>query len=706
MSKDTFFTTELGIGIPCLEDLKGFFETYCIDEIYELLNNYPDKRNICIDLTNVQKFSRGLEQALISKYEDTTEILKTALLETDSIRSDTREYTEKSIDLQFYNMPKELRKSIRTIDSSDLGNLICVDGFVKARSTPKLKTTVAAFKCLRCDHITLVEEDDTKLEEPFFCENRTCEKKGPFKLLLKESKRIDFQLVKLQELPDSMKGTKPYDILVYLEGSLTKKLEAGERVTIIGVLDAKQTGNQINKSCLFDYILKGVSIEKQNTDFEDYILTEADKEEVLKLSENPEIREMVCNSIAPSIHGYKDIKRALALQLFSGVRKILPDGTVLRGRINIAIIGDPSTAKSQMIRKTVTLSPRGIFTSGKTSSAVGLTAGITKDEFNGEFAIVGGGAVIASGGILGIDEIGHARAEDKSALHEVMEQGTVTISKAGILATLKADSSILAAGNPKDGYFNKYEPYAKQINIEPALWSRFDMIFTIFDKADSKKDEAVADHVLRNHRIGGITQNRENALNTCFSDEDLQQEEESIKAPISAELLKKYIAYAKTYIFPVASKEVSDSMKELYLAFRNMNINDPDKPVPVTIRSLEAIQRLSEASARMRLSNVVEEKDVKFARELIMQSLKDIGYDEEGTLDACLLLGLDSSSVITNVKRIRTYADGNSTEEDIISIMEEKHKINPEKSKSLIKRLMTEGKLYLRPSGALAVPSN
>jgi len=702
MSEDIYYKDVLGIGIPELKRLKEFFTVYCDSEVCELLNNYPDKRNIRIHLKDVRNFSAGLEQALINKYEDTINILKTAVLDSQIVKGSNIPLTDKDIEIQVCSIPAHYKKPIRSITSRDANKLICIEGFVKARAFPKPKIVNAAFKCLRCEHITYEEQTGTKIEEPFEgCKNETCGKNGPFKLLVNKSECIDFQAIKVQEFPDAMKGTKPYDVVVSLENEQTGKLEAGDRVSIIGVLETLLSKD--GKSCLLDYVLKAVSIEKLDTSFEEIVLTEKDKEEIIELSKNPEIQDLICKSIAPSIYGYEDIKEALALQLFSGVRKILPDGTILRGNINMGLIGDPSTAKSQLVRYIVELSPRGVFTSGRSVSAAGLTAAVVKDDMSEGFTVEGGAAVVASGGILGIDEIGQARKEDKSALHEVMEQGTVTISKAGILVTLKADCSVLAAGNPIEGYFNKIDPLPEQIDIPPALWTRFDLIFTIYDKPSQQHDKAIAEHVLENHRIGAVIQNKEKNPNSNYSLEDTTRETSRRAAPISVETLKKYIAYARAYVVPVASQEVTDAIEEFYTDVRNIKPKNGNSPVPVTIRNLEAIQRLSEASARMRLSETISLEDVNFAKKLIIKSLKDIGYSEDGTLDASLLLGMQSTSQRDNIKYIKGYARKGKTETEIIELMSEEHSIKQDYTRDLIKHLKEKSILAGTPEGLLGV---
>ncbi len=348
--------------------------------------------------------------------------------------------------------------------------------------------------------------------------------------------------------------------------------------------------------------------------------------------------DKIIKSIAPSICGYETIKKAIAFQLFSGVRKYLPDGTVLRGNIHIALIGDPGIAKSQLLRKSVHISPRGVFTSGtsgKTSSAAGLTAAVVKDPFNDGWTLEGGAAVMASGGILAVDEIGQIREEDKSALHEVMEQGTVHIAKAGINTMLQADCGLLAAGNPKTGYFDRAIPFSEQLGLSPALWSRFDLIFIMLDDPDPKTDREVSSHILMNHYIGGMIQNKTHSKFSAHTEEEVDQAKMEIAAPIGEEMLRKYIAYARMNVYPVTTPEVWEHIQQFYLDIRSVKSIDARSPVPITARCLEALQRLSEASARMRLSDTVSREDVEFAKKVFIVSLKDVGIDvETGKLDA------------------------------------------------------------------------
>jgi replicative DNA helicase Mcm len=621
--------------IPDMRALTDFLETYCKEEIIYLANEYPEKNCIYIKFKYVRNYSSGLAEALECHFEKMSIILFTALADVDPIKFNDSIDVNK-IRIRINGMPNYLKQSLRDLGKKDIEKLIFVDGFVRAITDKEPKEVKTAFECLRCGHITYVEQAGTKVNEPFAgCEDTTCGKKGPFRVDKSRCEYIDFQTIKIQESPDSTRGTKTRDIIVECDEELTNKVEPGDRVAVTGILTLKPQHGKDGIKTVHEKIIKALSIEKLDLGFEEYDLTPLDEEAILALSQDPEIIDKITKSIAPSIYGYEDIKKAIALQLFSGVRKDLPDGTVLRGNIHIALIGDPGIAKSQLLRKAVHISPRGVFTSGKTSSAAGLTAAVVKDSLNDGWTLEGGAAVMASGGILAVDEIGQIREEDKSALHEVMEQGTVSIAKAGIVSKLQADCGLLAAGNPKTGYFDRYTPFSEQIGLSPTLWSRFDLIFTMLDEPDPKTDREISDHILLNHQIGGMIQNRLYSKCPAHTEEEVSQAKIEIEAPISEELLIKYIAYTRTKVYPVTPPEVEECIQSFYLDVRRIKSADPRSPVPITARSLEAIQRLSEARARMRLSDTVSIEDVESVKKVLIASLKDVGMDAEtGKLDA------------------------------------------------------------------------
>ncbi|MEM2462990.1 MAG: minichromosome maintenance protein MCM, partial [Candidatus Pacearchaeota archaeon] len=327
---------------------------------------------------------------------------------------------------------------------------------------------------------------------------------------------------------------------------------------------------------------------------------------------DPEIYKKLIASIAPSIFGYDEIKLAIALQLLGGVKKRKSDGTFSRGDIHILLVGDPGTAKSVMLKFVSSIAPKGRYVVGKAATQAGITATVVRDEFLRGWALEAGAMVLANKGLVCIDEMEKMTEQDRSAMHEALEQQTVTISKANVQATLRAETSVLGAANPKFGRFDPYQPVAQQIEMSPTLINRFDLIFVLKDIPEKLKDEAIATHVLREHKGS------------------------SIRAPIEPELLKKYIAYARQKVFPELTEEAIDEIKKFYVDLRNLPSVSEDliRPIPISARQLEALIRLSEASARARLSKKVTREDAKRAIQIMQFYLHQVGIDREtGSID-------------------------------------------------------------------------
>lgn len=358
-------------------------------------------------------------------------------------------------------------------------------------------------------------------------------------------------------------------------------------------------------------------------------ITKEDEEQIQKLSHDPEIYNRLIKSIAPSIYGSDEIKEAIVLQLFGGVPRKGEDGISLRGNIHILLVGDPGVAKSQLLRYAKNLAPRGIYTTGKGSTATGLTAAAVKDQFQeGRWTLEAGALVMADKGYIAVDELENLRKDDQAGLHEALEQQTVSIAKAGITATLNARCSCLAAANPKYGRFDIYESLPGQIGLPPPLISRFDLIFLIQDLPELKRDKAVIRHVLKTRQEGSA----------------------ELKPPVEQNILRKYIAYARREISPVPSKEASQAIEDFYLAVRKKG-TEPGTPVPITVRSAEAIIRLSEASARIRLSGEVSNKDVQRAIALTEASMRQVMTDPEtGALDSGMISAGFSKSQRDRIK--------------------------------------------------------
>lgn len=695
LERDLFDLVNTGVKIPYPQEITNFLETYCEDEIYALANEYPDKNSFYIKHRDVCIFSEGLRQAIENHFFKIEPIIKQALAEVKALkyREDVEELIE-SVKIRISCVFGALKQPIRDLGKKDIGKLVCVDGYARLVSDANPRSVYTAFECLRCGHINTIYHDGEKFHEPKFCESETCGKTGPFVEDVEASGWVDYQRIQIQELPDSTIGTKAQDIIVECEEDLTNKIKPGDRITVVGILKLRPKYANGSRKTINEKIIYALSIEKTDLGFEDYILTQSDEEKILQLSKDPEILDKIINSVAPSIYGYKDIKEAIALHLFSGVKKYLPDGSTQRGVIHIGLIGDPGGAKTQLLRRSTQISPRGVFTSGRTASAAGLTAASVKDPMNeGSWILEGGAAVMASGGTLAVDEIGQARDEDKSALHEVMEQGTVSVAKAGNVTMLKADCGMLIAGNPDTGFFDRNVGFADQINLPPALWSRIDLLFIVLDNPNPQLDTAISNHILRNHRIGGMIQNRERSKNPIFSDAEIQEVKAEIEAPISEELLRMYIAYARMYIFPVTSKEISDYITDFYVNVRKMKLNDPSNPVPITARSVEAVQRIAEAHARMRLSEMITKEDVDAAKRIITVSLKDVGMDEKGTLDASIVYSGKSKSQRDKIRWLMDIIGAGKQEFQIVYDMKKQHDVNENEVKSILKELCKSGKM-------------
>lgn len=693
--RDAFELGKTGIRIPQIKDITGFLETYCVDEIYTLANEYPEKNSLYIKHKDVCIFSEGLQQAFECCFLKTEPVIKQALAEAVPLkyREDIDELIE-HIKIRVHAVLPTLKQPIRDLGKKDIGKLVCVDGYARLVSDTEPKSQVTAFECLRCGHVNIIYQTGDKFQEPSYCEGDKCGKKGPYIEDETQSVYVDSQRIQIQELPDSTIGTKAQDIIVECEEELTNKIRPGDRITVVGILKLKPKYTGGSRKTINEKTIYALSIEKTDLGFEEYVLTQSDEDSIIELSQDPEVIQKIIHSIAPSIYGYENIKEAIALHLFSGIKKYLPDGSSLRGVIHVGLIGDPGGAKTQLLRRSTQISPRGVFTSGRTASAAGLTAATVKDPMNeGSWMLEGGASVMASGGTLAVDEIGQARDEDKSALHEVMEQGTVSVAKAGNVITLKAECGLLIAGNPDTGFFDRNNGFAEQINLPPALWSRIDLLFIVLDDPDREKDTKISNHILRNHRIGGMIQNKEHSKTPLFTDNEIQNAKKEIEAPVSEDLLRMYIAYARMYIYPVASKEVSDYIKDFYVNVRSLKQKNPDNPVPITARSVEAVQRLAEAHARMRLSETITLADVDAAKRIIIVSLRDVGMDEEGNLDAGIVYCGKSKSQQDKIGTLMSVIKSERVEDSIFATMES-YGIGKQDVKGMLSELLKRGKIW------------
>jgi replicative DNA helicase Mcm len=642
---------------------EDFFKRYYWDNLLELANHYPEKRSLFVQFPDLEQFDRELADELLEHPETVLKHANEALIGIE-LPADVEEF--KNTHVRIIKLPEQARIQIRELRSANINKFIAISGLIRKATEVRPKIINAAFKCQRCEHVTFVPQGEGKFVEPYECENDVCGRKGPFKIIHEESEFVDAQKLRVQESPDDLRGgEQPQTLDVDVDDDLAGVVTPGDRIVISGILRSFQRNTQQGKSTFFDLVLDGVSIEIEDKEFEDIEITKDEIDEILALGKDTDIFGKVIHSIAPTIYGYDEVKEAMALQLFSGMPKSLPDGARIRGDIHILLVGDPGVAKSQLLRYGVRLAPRGIYTSGKSSTSAGLTATAVKDEFGeGRWTLEAGALVLADMGLACVDELDKMEADDRSSMHEAMEQQTISIAKAGIMATLKSRCALLGAANPKFGRFDRYEPIAKQINMPPALLSRFDLIFILTDEPSVSRDTAIAEHILKAHYAGELSVRRANVIGSGIEMDEITKAMEVIQPVIKADMLRKYIAYTKRNIFPIIQDDARKRLIDFYLSLRKQG-EDPNSPVPVTARQLEALIRLAEASARVRLSSIITVEDTDRVIRIVMASLKQVMTDPEtGRLDADII----------NVGMGKSQRDRIKVLKEVIRELQEEHK--------------------------------
>ena len=676
---------------------QNFFEENFKSDIETIAPEYPEKRSILIDYWDIDRINPSLAEGVIDQPYKSIFNAEEALKNIDVASGE-----KLNLHFRIKNLPEINRLSVRNIRANHLGKLKAIEGLVKKRTEVRPKLQIAAFICQKCGAIIKVEQDEDILKEPTECyaEQGGCERVSSFKLLTSLSSFIDSQKIEIQENPEGLRGgAQPERLSVYLEDDLVGEITPGDRVIINGILHSMQRRRGTFKLTSFDKAMDAVSIENEEFAFEEVEVTEEDEKEILKISKDPEIYQSMQQSMAPTIYGMEVEKDALVLQLFGGLSKKMPDGTYIRGDIHALFVGDPGTAKSQMLNYLAKLAPRSIYASGKSSSAAGLTAAAVRDEFGeGQWTLEAGALVLADMGIACIDEIDKMSDQDRSALHQAMEQQEISVAKAGINATLKSRCAILAAANPKLGRFDEFMPIHEQINMPPALLSRFDLIFSIIDKPNRDRDTELAAHILRTHKAGEVKENISKSLKSKFNKKQEEKLMANVMPKFSPDFLRKYVAYAKRNIFPVMNDDALEILKNYYVDFRSSS----EDSVPFTPRQLEAFVRLSEASARIRLSEEVTVNDAKRAINIIDQYLRRVGTDREtGKIDIDIIAtGISHSqhdrmrTIIDIIHRLCGESkDGNASRNDII-IEAETNGIAADKIRDVLDRLKRNGQIY------------
>ncbi|KAK7074488.1 minichromosome maintenance protein 5 [Halocaridina rubra] len=629
------------------EFLRQFHEGNFNYKYRDSLKRFYNLRQYCLEvaLEDVASFDESLADKLKKAPTEHIPLFEEAAKEVADDVTAPRPIGEENVeDIQIMLTSTSHPVDVRNLQSDEVSRLVKVAGIVIASSGVKAKAQTLTVQCRSCQ--TAIPNIPVKPGLEGYQLPRKCntEQAGrpkcpldPFFIVPDKCSCVDYQVLKLQEVPENLpQGEMPRHLQLYVDRALCDRVVPGNRVTVLGIYSIKKVGSskrntrdKVAVGIRAPYLrVMGIEIDQEGRGYSSGIsISSAEEEEFRRLAQSENVYERIARSIAPSIYGSEDIKKSVACLLFGGSRKRLPDGLTRRGDINVLLLGDPGTAKSQILKFVERVAPIAVYTSGKGSSAAGLTASVNRDPVSRNFVMEGGAMVLADGGVVCIDEFDKMREDDRVAIHEAMEQQTISIAKAGITTTLNSRCSVMAAAN---SVFGRWDDTKGEENIDfmPTILSRFDMIYIVKDEHDETRDITLAKHVMNVHL---------NALKTT---------EETPEGELSLKLLKKYISYCRSHCGPRLSESAGEKLKNRYILMRGgtreaENQTDKRLAIPITVRQLEAIVRISESLAKMRLEPFATERDVDEALRLFQVS----------TLDAAM-----SGSL--------TGAEGFTTEED------------------------------------------
>ena len=652
------------------EQIYEFLKTKQEELVFASTNEKP----LILNYFDLDKFDPELAENLLESPEEILGFF-------DEVIQDFN--LERSIEIQFKNLPKEQNVRIRNLRTKHMDNFINVEGMVKVASEVKPRIYETIYECQECGEKFSQEQRGSTLVKPFICP--TCKKRTGFKFI--ERKMYDSRWLTIQEPFEITSGEKPGEVKVFLRKDLTtpemqRRTDPGNRIFVNGILKELPRTIRGREATQSDIYIEANYIELAEKEIEEIEISKEDEKEILDLIKQPNIYEKLVESLAPSVYGNQEIKEAILLQLFGGASAELPDGVHIRGDIHVLLVGDPATAKSQLLKLVSGLIPRSRYVSGKGVTGAGLISTVRKDEFTGGWVLEAGALVLCNKGMLAIDEFEKMDRDDMVAMHEALEQGSVSIAKASIVATLPAQTSVLAGANPKLGRFDVYTPIADQIIVPPTLLSRFDLKFALRDIPNPEEDRKLVDHVLSSRK-------------------DLK----TIEPEISPHILRKYIAYSKQNIKQVElGDETLEVFKKFFIDMRS-KYTEEDKIVPITFRQFEALIRLAQASAKIKLRKKTIREDADRAIRIMQASLRQLGFDTESKkLDIDRMEGSVAGTQRSKIRILLDIVD--KLEKEMKEVLIEDVGAQAEDEgitewQELVQKLKREGLLYEPKSGHL-----